>query len=119
MRSPQDAAVTLGGEAADGGPDLPGSGRIQRGGRLVQQEQPWPVQHRLGDPGPGLLARREQAALGMAKALEIELLEQLLDPLAQVLDFIEHAEDPEILIDRQVAGQRRVHRGEVGPRQRA
>ncbi len=90
--------------AADGSIEAVGSSsRRSRG----------PVQHRLGEREPGLFARRQHPRFGPAIAREIVAPEQLLDPLAQMLDAIEQTEHAQILLDGEIARQRRVDRGEV------
>ena len=73
-----------------------------------------PVQHRLGEAEPGLLAGGQHARLGACGTRQIVGLEQRLDPLVEAFDAVDHAEHPQVLLDRQVAGQRRVDGGEIG-----
>ena len=89
---------------------------IDRGGRLVEQQQARAVQHRLGEAEPRLLARRQHARLGLAEAGEVEGREQRSIRSAQVAHGVDHAEDAQVLLDGQIAGQRRVDGGEVGAR---
>src|SRR5215469_6856235 len=116
---PQDPAAVLDREAADPRPDGLRRGRVQRGGRLIEQQQPRPVEDRLGESNPSLLPGGEQAALGVPQALEVELPQQLPDPAPEVRYPVDEAEEPEVLRDREVARKRRIHGREVGVRQGA
>ena len=77
---PQHAAVAVVDEVRDAGADVARVRRVDRGGRLVEQQQPRAVEHGLGEREPGLLAGRQHARLACAGNAEIEDVEQLLDP---------------------------------------
>ena len=115
VAGPQHAAVAAVDEAGDAGADVAGGRGIDRGGRLVEQQQPRPVQHRLGEREPGLLARRQHAGLGPAEAGEV--VGRRAAPRSapsRSLDLVDHAEHAQVLLDGEVAGQRRVDGGEIG-----
>ena len=61
---PQDAAMAAFDQARDAGADVARGGRVDRGGRLVEQQQPRLVEHRLGEGQARLLARGQHARLG-------------------------------------------------------
>ena len=67
------------GHGADARADQGRRGRIERGGGLIEQQQPRLVHQRLGERQPRLLARGQYPARVLRSALEIELLQQLLD----------------------------------------
>ena len=95
------------------------AGGVERGGGLVEQQQARAVQHRLGERQPGSARRRTaRPHLVSRKRSQVELSEQLLDALREVLDAVDQAEDAQVLLHRQVAGQRRIDGGEVGARER-
>ncbi|HEX8118035.1 MAG TPA: hypothetical protein VF521_12250, partial [Pyrinomonadaceae bacterium] len=108
VRSPEHAALPARGEAAHARARLLRRGGVERRGRLVEQQQVGPVEHCLGERHARLLARGEHAALRVAEGQQVELFEQLLDPVRQARDAVEHAEDAQVLRDGEVAGQRRV-----------
>jgi aspartate/methionine/tyrosine aminotransferase len=118
VAGPEHAAVAGVDQRRDAGADVPGGRGIDRSRRLVQQQEPRAVQHRFRQLQPGLLAGREHPGLGLAIAGQVELGEQRLDPFAQVRDDVDHAEDAQVLLDREVARQRRVDGREVGPLER-
>src|SRR6185437_10761777 len=111
---PQDAAAGLDREAADARPDGLRRGRIQRSGRLIEQQQPRPVEDRLGEGDPRLLSRGEQAALGVPQSLEVELPQQLGDPTAELRYAVDHAEEAQVLRDGQISWKGGVHGRKVG-----
>ncbi len=118
VRRPEDAAVAFARELADPRADDLRGGRVERSGRLVEQQQLRPVQQRLRERGASLLAGRQQAALRVAQVLEIELLEHLFDSPREPAHSVDQAEHAQVLRDREVARQRRVDRREVGLRER-
>ena len=77
VRGPEDAARRrLSAKARMRGADVARRRRIERGGGLVEQQQRGLVEHRLGERHARLLAGREHAALGVAEAPQVELLDQ-------------------------------------------
>ena len=86
---------------------------IERGGRLVEQQEVRPVQHRLRQSDARLLAGGKHAALHVAKANQLELGDQLFDALSGILHAVDPREEAQVLLHGQVAGQRCVHRREV------
>ena len=118
VRGPQHAAAPPGRRTRGSWRGCPRArGGIERGGRLVEQQQVRLVEHRLGQTDARLLAGGEHAALGVAKPFEVELLEHLVDALREFLHAVEQAEEAQILVHGQIAGQRRVDGGEVRPLQ--
>ena len=57
------------------------------------------------------------ARLGPPIADEVVNREQPLDPRGEIVDGVEHAEHAQVLLDGEIAGQRRIDGGEVGARQ--
>ncbi len=114
VAGPQHAAAVGLGGGDDMGADVPGGGRVDRGGGLVQQQQLGVVEHGLGQGHAGLFAGRQQPALGHAVVHQVVLGQELVDPRLQVLHAVDQAEHLEVLLHRQVAGQGGVGGGEVG-----
>ena len=75
--------------------------RIERGRRLVEQQQLRLVDQRFRQRDAGLLPGRELAVGAVEEVVEIEVGGELRDPLAQVRDRIEPAENGEVLPHRQ------------------
>ena len=112
--TPQWPAST---SVGDAGADVAGGGGVDRGGRLVEQQQPRAVEHRLGQRQPGLLAGRQHArpwSGGSASRSNCSSSSSIR--AVRSLDRVDHAEDAQVLLDGQIAGQRRVDGGEVGAR---
>ena len=82
-------------------PDPVGGIGIERGGRLVQQQQFGLVDQRLGQRHARLLPGGEFAVGAVEEVAEIEIGGELLDALAQILHRIEPAEDREVLPHRE------------------
>ena len=74
---------------------------IERGGRLVEQQQLRLVDQRLRQRHAGLLPGRELAVGAVEEIVEIEIGGELRDAFAQILDRIEPAEDGEVLPHRE------------------
>ena len=114
---PQDPAAGLESEAADARPYGLRGCRIQRSGGLIEQQQPRPVEERLGEGDPRLLSRGEQAASGVAQALEVELSQQLGDAAAELRYDVDHAEEAQVLGDGQIPRKGGVDGRKVGLRE--
>jgi len=71
--------------------------RIERGGRLVEQQNLGLVDQRLGQRDARLLPRREAAGGPIEKDLERETRREFVDAPPQVFDAVEAAEDPQVL----------------------
>src|SRR5687767_15009304 len=99
VRSPQHAAPAGGGEVAHARAYVARRRGVERGGRLVEQEEARAVEHRLGERDARLLARGEDAALRVAEGPQVELREQLADPRREARDAVDHAEDAQALAD--------------------
>ena len=110
---PQDPASPAFDDLADAGADVARGRRVDRGGRLVEQEESRAVQHRFRKPEPRLLARRQYARLCPAVSFKIVGREQFLDPPGQVLDRVDHAEDAKVLLDSEIARKGGVDGGEI------
>ncbi|KTW14551.1 hypothetical protein SA9_12380, partial [Staphylococcus warneri] len=78
-----------------------GSVRVERGGRLVEQQQVRLVDQGLRQRDAGLLPGRELAVGAVQKFFEIEINGELVDPLAQLLHGVEAAEDGQVLPHRE------------------
>ena len=111
---PQHAAGPFSGKFAELRANLLGGGRIQRGGRFVQQQKPGMVEHGLGEADPGLFAGGQDPAFGIAETVEVELLKQLFYAGGNIFDAVKHAEDAQVLDHGQISGKRRVDCFEVG-----
>jgi len=77
------------------------------------------VEQGFGKRDTRLFARGEHSALYVAKALQPKLLQRRFNPLREVLDFVNHAEEAQVLGNRQIPGQRGVDGREIRVRQRA
>jgi hypothetical protein len=113
VRGPEDSDISAFSEPADGGANFAGNGGIKGRGGFIEEKQTWLVEHGFGESDAGLLAGGENATFGVAKSEEIELVEDILDALAQPWDGIEHAEDAEVLRDSEIAGKRGIDSCEV------
>ncbi len=119
VRGPEDPAGAVFGDGADRATQVLRGRGIERGGRLVEQQQRRLVQHRLGERDARLLAGRQHAAFRVAEAAQIEAVEHRVDARADVADVVEQPEQGQVLQDRKVARQRRVDRREVRALERA
>ena len=64
--------------------DLPRRGRVDRGGRLVEQQKPGLVEHRFGEGKPGLLAGGQDPRLRAPVPGQVISVEEPLDALRQI-----------------------------------
>jgi len=74
---------------------------IERGGRFVEQQQLRLVDQRFRQRHAGLLAGRELAVGPIDELVEIEIVGELRDAPAQIVDRIEPPEDGEVLPHRE------------------
>ena len=81
---PEDADAVALSELADGGANFAGDGGIEGGGGLVEEKQARLVEHGLGEGNAGLLAGGEDAAFGVAKLEEVEVVEDGFDAVAEM-----------------------------------
>ena len=79
VRRPEHTASAPGREVADVCANLLSGSGIERGGGFVEQQKLRAVEHRFGEADPGLFAGGEDAAVGVAETVQIELVEQLFD----------------------------------------
>jgi hypothetical protein len=106
VRGPKHAAIALERGLANLRPDLVRYRRIERRGRLVEQQKPGAIQHRLREIDAGLLPRRKNAGLDAAELPEIELPKKFFDAIPQIPHSVNQAEEPEVLHYGQIAWQR-------------
>src|SRR5512135_2501391 len=118
VRGPQHTYPVAARELANLRADLARLRGIERGGGLVEQQQVWTVEHRLGQRRARLLPGGEDAALHVAECPELELIEQRLDTRRAVLDVVDQGEEAQVLVHGEIAGQGRVDRREVGASER-
>src|SRR5262249_45368224 len=78
-------------------PPAAGPVGIERGGRLVEQQNVRAVDERLGERHAGLLAGRQFAGGPIEQIDEIELGRDLFDPLVELRDRVDHAEHLQVL----------------------
>jgi hypothetical protein len=100
-------------------PDHVGGVRIERGGRLIEQQQLGPVDQGLRQQHPGLLPGRQPAGRAIEEGREIEVGGERLQTRRGFIDAVELGVDPEVLADRQPRRQVHVGRGEVDPAEHA
>ena len=65
---------------------------IERGGRLVEQQDFRAIDQRLGERDAGLLSGRQLAGRTVEELRQVELVGERGDALAQILDGVEPAE---------------------------
>ncbi len=118
VRGPEHAARAWVSEVADSRADLPRRRGIERGGGLVEQQQLRRFSMALAratrvcspeDSTPHFVSRNLTRS---------NCVQQLLDAGRECLHAVDEAEDTQVLLHGQVAGQRRVDGGEVGALQR-
>ena len=78
-----------------------GSVGIERGGRLVEQQDLRLVDQRLRERHAGLLAGRQLAGRPVEEFVQVEFLGQRADAAGDVVAAIEHAEHVEVLPHRE------------------
>jgi hypothetical protein len=87
--------------------------RIERGGRLVEQEELGPVDQRLGQHEARLLAGREPPRRAIEQTLEIEVGAQRGDALTRTLHPVQVGVHEQVLSHAEARGQIDIGRGEV------
>ena len=90
---------------------------IERGRRLVQQQQLRLVDQRLCQCDAGLLAGGEFSIGAVEEVIEIEIGRKLLDPRVQILHRVEPAENREVLPHREPHRHVDVRAFEIHPAQ--
>ena len=97
----QHRGMAVAAVAVEPGPHPVGGIGIERGRRLVEQQQFRGVDQRFGERHPGLLPGRKLAGRAVEQIGQIKRVGELGDTLGKVGHAIEHAEHRQILPDRE------------------
>ena len=92
---------------------------IERGGRLVEQQDFRAVEQRLGERDAGLLAGRELAGRPVEEFVELEIGGELGDARVDIGDRVKLGEHGKILPHREPHRQRHIGAFEIHPVQHA
>jgi len=92
--------------------------RVERRRRLVEEEEARAVDHRLGEADARLLSGRQEAELDVPHLPQVETPPPNRRSAPQVPDFVQQAEEAEVLGNGQVSGQGGVYGGEIRAVQR-
>jgi hypothetical protein len=111
----EDRGMPLALDVPDQLADLVRDVRVERGGRLVEQEQVRVVEQSLGKVDAGGLARAELTGGFLGQFRNFKKFEQLSHLLFRFRDRVEAGENLQIVPDLQVSGQGGVGGAEIRP----